>query len=110
VVITVKLHIVIAQIITVWILTIMKTSNLILYIFLAVDLLTCIYFQLFHVLLVGNKHNTNLLYMFIHNIVTVDTDFTYMSQWIVLVIFLLNILTINKKACEFTIFLGCDTL
>jgi len=62
--------------ITVWILTIMKTSNFILYIFLAVDLLTCIYSQPFHVQLVGNKHNSNLIYMFIHNTVMVTSDFT----------------------------------
>jgi hypothetical protein len=60
--------------------------------------------------LVGNKHNSNLVYMFIHNNVMVTTDFTSMSQWIVLVIFLLNILTINKKACEVSIFLGCGTV
>jgi hypothetical protein len=57
----------------------MKTSNLILYIFLALDMLTCIYFQLFHVQLDGNKHNSNLIYMLIHNTVMVTTDFTSVS-------------------------------
>jgi len=60
--------------------------------------------------LVGSKHNSNLVYMFIHNTVTVTTDFTSMLQWIVLVIFLLNILTSNKKVCEVSIFLGCGTM
>jgi hypothetical protein len=42
--------------------------------------------------------------------VTVTTDFTSLSQRTVHVIFLLNILTVKKKASEVTIFLGCGTM